>query len=238
MARVLKLKAALAAIGLCWGAQSTALAQNTANSSFQISEMKDAFNASDYAEMLNALSIEATIAPYEDNDAATLLAETPGGGRFLISLFSCADPAAGLRCQGAATYTAFSNAGLAYDDINTFNSLANVAKAVNVAEQNVVIFGVQRFFNGGVTKENLLYGTQLFLLDMQNYISAQDATSTSVSLQLGATENSTGKSENLTGRTESSSSVTGVVGVFSPTHAVGAAIANTKNASFEVKQAD
>lgn len=227
-----KAAAMCAALASVFGA--TATAQIASNGPITSASVKSTFDVEDVQSILAGLSISAERTPYENNESATLAATTEGGGKFLISLFGCDDPVAGKSCAGAATYTAFSNAGLAYDDINTFNKDAKVSKAINVGEQNVVIFGFQRFFAGGVSQPNFEYGTILFLQDMQDFVVSRNTASTSVSLL--RTEDSVtiirGKADNLE-KSPQDFTAAGVAGVVSPAGVIGAAIANTGFVTFQ-----
>jgi hypothetical protein len=221
--------AVVAALGFAVEAQ----AQLAANNQLMSTTMVETLSASDISEMLAKYGIATQMIPYEGEDAATLAASTEGGGRFLVSLFGCEDPATGENCQGAATYTAFSNAGLAYEDINTFNTDAQVAKAVNVAAQNIIVFGIQRFFKGGVSVDNIEFEMILFLNDMQDFLEDRQTAATSVALDGSAA--SRGKADNITAPATAASLQRGTAGVVSTNGAIGAAIMNTGQASFAVE---
>lgn len=257
MGKSLKLKATLLATCIAVSAVTGAAAQSASNSLGQLAGLTETLSAGDISSMMSQYSITTQLAPYEDNGAATIIADTSGGARFLISLFDCADPVAGTECKGAATYTAFSNAGYAYDDINQFNTQANVSKAVNVAETNVVVFGMQRYFKGGVSQDNVSYGVVLFLQDMQTFLDGRTASQTQVSLDTDEfdTQNQNGsKIESVlpvtqthdeaferlvasAGRPalETPLAVDDVSGIFSPRHSLSAAINNTTNVTFADK---
>ena len=231
MGKVLKIKAALA--GAAGFAVSAAAAQTTANSQLLAqATVIEKTSASNIAETLAAMGITSAAFADGDDSVYTLLATTEGGGNFLVTIFDCADPAAGADCAGVTNYTAFSNAGLAYDDLNNFNLNASVSKAINLADQNVAIFGTQQHLNGGVTEQNMQYVTLLFLNDMQTFMDNTQAPSTSVAYQ----ENSAApaKTDNL--------SAEGAAPASAPFHGVSeaavlrAAIANTKKVSFKVAQ--
>ncbi len=230
MGKVLKL-ATVVASSMCFAAQTgVAQGQTASNSQLMLSPVVERLSASDISDILAKYEITTQLIPYEGQDAATLAASTEGGGKFLVSLFGCEDPTTGADCRGAATYTAFSNAGMAYDDINTFNTDAQVAKAVNVAEQNIIVFGIQRFFNGGVSRDNIEFEMILFLNDMQGFLENRQTGATSISDR--ASEKPGGKTDNVI-----ASGTTGTVslrraGAVSTSGAIAAAIANTGNASF------
>jgi hypothetical protein len=161
-----------------WGA----LAQSGSNDQLSSGGLKHTFSIADVSAILEESSISAAAQPYEGDDSATLMATTAGDGRFLISLFQCERPEDGEGCSGATIFTGFPNAGVTFDELNHFNSESNVTRAVNVAEQNLVLFGMQIFFNGGIGRENFKYVVELFLSDMQNHVDGKMAGGMSVSL--------------------------------------------------------
>ncbi|MEO1251090.1 MAG: hypothetical protein AAFW81_01935 [Pseudomonadota bacterium] len=218
---------AILAIGSNAAAQSTSNPQLAAPSA-AASVALEKFDISDVSALLGEYAIATTLLPYEQNDAATLAAETEAGGRFLISMFNCDDAVTGVGCQGAATYTAFSNAGLAYDDLNAFNSTARVTKVVNVEAQNIVILGFQRFFAGGVNRENYEYSIMLFLADVQDYLMAREVAATSVAFSEDAKDLE--KTDNLTA--QAAPTTAAALGAFSEAGAVAAAISNTGDVGF------
>jgi hypothetical protein len=231
MSNLLNFKAIIVAASLIALVAAPAAAQSTANSQLQSSSAKHHFSASEVSAILSEFAINSALAPYDGNGSATLLAQTSGDAKFVISLFGCENPADGNQCTGAVIYTATSNAGIAYDDINRFNASTNVTIAVNVAEQNIILFGRQLFFAGGVGRDNFKYITALFLRDMQNFMDARVAAGTSVSLNVAPAP--TGKTDNVAGSGDTITfgakpvSIGGAAG-----HALSAAIANTWQVSF------
>ncbi len=213
-----------------------ATAQTAVSNQLQSNSAKHHFSASEVSALLAEFEITTTLAPYTGEGAATILARTSGDARFVISLFKCDNPEDGTQCEGAVIFTATSNAGVAYDDINSFNASTNVTIAVNVAEQNIILFGRQLFFAGGVGRDNFKYITELFLRDMQNYMDAQAAVGTSVSLNVAPA--AVHKTDNVVSTKEADVS-DAVVFVAKRTpnggandYALSAAIANTWQVSF------
>ena len=134
MYKRLKRKAAIGGALICALAAGSAGAQTASNSQLLGAGLKDSFAASDVVQMMSEFPIETALQPNEGDDTATVLALTPGGARFLISLFQCEDPVTGSGCRGAAIFTGYSNAGITYDELNDFNSDANVTRVVNVSD--------------------------------------------------------------------------------------------------------
>lgn len=203
MANLLNLKAAFACLTvLCFvGTSTTALgAPNQATSNLQLSAgSKEKYSASDLSAMLAALSIQSALADYEGDETASLLAQTSGGARFIVTLLECDDPATGTGCESVVFLTGASNAGLAYSDLNDFNSTSLVTRVINVPDQNLVMFGRQMFFPGGVGKENVELILALFLLDMNEFFKAQLSGVENVSMQ--QSPSGAGKLDNYSGPT-------------------------------------
>ncbi len=231
MSNLLSFKAILAAASLIAILAGPAAAQSTANGQLQSSGAKQHFSAGDISSILAEFGIATTLTPYNGQGAATIIATTTGDAKFVVLLIKCANPAEGSQCAGAVIYTATANAGIAYDDINSFNADSNVTMAVNVAEQNLIVFGRQLFFSGGVGRDNFKLIIELFLTDMQEFIDARTAAGTAVSLNVapeaaGKTDNVAGAGDTITFVARSIS--TGAV----DDHALSAAIANTWQVSF------
>ena len=178
MGKVLNLKAAMGGALCCALAAQSAAAQSASNPQLLSTGLKETFSASDVSSIMSEYSIQTVLAPYQDDDVAVVLATTSGGAHFRIAMFVCEDPATGTDCGAAAMFTGLSNAGVSYDDINTFHTKANVTRAVNVSAQNIIIFGTQMFFKGGIGRENFKLITELFLNDVQNYVNASAAATT------------------------------------------------------------
>jgi len=231
MANLLNLKAALACLSTFALMTGPAAAQATSNSQLQTASVKDKFSVSDISAIMAEFEIATSLSPYEGNGSATMLAETSGSARFIISLFNCDNPEIGSGCQGAVVYTGIPNAGVAYEDINTFNANADVTRAVNLPEQNIILFGRQIFFNGGVGRDNFKFVSALFLTDMQRYVDSQTAAGTSVSLKVDPSAN--GKTSNVIGDGDRIEFIAKSVSLADAVdHALTAAIANTWQVTF------
>ncbi len=231
MSKLLNLKAALALLSAFAMAAGAANAQSTANGLFKAGAVKEKFSVSDVASIMAEFQITTTLSPYAGNGAAAVLAETSGGARFVVTLFECDDPAAGVGCAASVVFTGAPNAGIAYDDINAFNASANVTRAVNVAEQNIIIFGRQLFFAGGVTRAYYKNTVEYFLIDMQGFIQSQAAAGTAVSLK--SLPGAKGKTDNVAGGSDSVEVIARAISrVEANDHALSAAIANTWQVRF------
>ncbi len=237
MSNMLNFKVILATASLITLLAGPATAQSTANSQLQSNSSKQHFSAGEISSIFAEFAIATKLLPYEGQGAATIIAQTSGDATFVVSLFNCVNPADGTQCGGAVIYTATSNSGIAYDDINSFNAVSNVTMAVNVAEQNIVVFGRQLFFSGGVGRDNFKFITALFLTDMQEFMDARTAAGTSVSLNEAPA--TTGKTDNVAGAGDT---VTFVARSISSgavdDHALSAAIANTWQVSFNPPNID
>lgn len=228
MDNLLKLKAVLAAVAAVIAA--SAQAQPAANAQLMAPAPIETASAADIAGLLEPMKI--AVLPFEDGDnsAHTIIATTESGGQFLITLFGCADPVAGVGCEGVSSYAGFSNAGLAYDDLNRFNRESTVSKAINVDGQNAVIFGVQQFLKGGVRRDNIQFTIALFLSDLDKYLESAANNQTSVSFTIDKPELSVSKSDNLFRERRATQSA--VFGLFSIDGAIASAINNTSDVRF------
>jgi hypothetical protein len=230
MSNLLNFKTILAAASLVTMLASPAAAQSTSNGQLQSSSAKHHFSAGEVSGILAEFAINTALAPYDGDGSATLLATTSGDARFVVSLFGCENPADGSQCGGAVIYTATPNAGIAYDDINRFNSVSSVTMAVNVAEQNLIVFGRQLFFVGGVGRDNFKYTFELFLRDMQNFMDGRAAAGTSVSLNDAP---AAAKTANVAGAGDTITFVAKQISIGAvDEHTLSAAIANTWHVSF------
>lgn len=241
MRNLLKLKAAFAAIASIASIVAGAEAQVTSNSQLLAPSASDSSaliektSESNIRAFLEPLGI--TIAPFEDGDdtAYTIMATTETGAQFLVTLFACENPLTGDTCEGLTSYAGFSNAGLAYDDLNRFNTQAAVSKAINLEAQNTVIFGVQQYLAGGVSADNMQFVIVLFLNDLDKFMSAEANNATAVSHSATERDNTPIKTDNvLAGEADIQ---TGAFGAYSLSGAIASAINNTRHVSFKVDAA-
>ncbi len=232
MCNLLKTKAAFAAAVL--GATAVQ-AQPTSNSQLLApAKMIEKVSVADITGFLEPLGIAVAPLDEGDDEAYTIMATAETGGQFLVTLFGCADPAVGQGCEGVSSYAGFSNAGLAYDDLNRFNTESNVSKAINVADQNAVIFGVQQYLSGGVSADNMQFVIVLFLTDLDRFMVGQEAEEenpqTSVSLSADDDEAMQPKTRNLLSNDDAQA--TAAFGPYSLSGAVASAINNTGDVRF------
>ncbi len=174
------------------------------------------------------------VAPFEEGDetAYTMTATTESGGQFLVTLFTCEDPTNGVNCEGLTSYAGFSNAGLAYDDINQFNTTSTVSKAVNLETQRAVVFGVQQYLFGGVSADNMQHVIVLFLNDLDDFMQSRANNATTIAHQASDGENTNSKTSNALDAPPVSAP--GAFGPISLNGAIASAITNTHGVSFGV----
>ena len=228
MGNLLKLKAALAALAVsATGVQ----AQPATNSQLLgASPLLQKVSLADVSNFLEPIGI--TVEPFEDSqaDTFTVMATSESGGQFFVTFFACADPLTGSDCEGFSSYAGFSNAGFAYDDLNRFNTESSVSKAINIADQNAVIFGVQQYLTGGVTADNMQFITVLFLNDLDQFIISQENAGTAVSFSDEKRETSDAKTDNILAANESELLTS--FGRVSMRAAISSAINNTTGVRF------
>lgn len=105
------------------------------------------------------------------NDGRQFLrAQTPGGARFFVDFIVCADRIAATGCGSALFRAGMSNAGVTYDDLNSFNKSSTVATGFNLPEINLIGFVRLAVAEGGVTRDNIILQLGLFLTDMDGYV--------------------------------------------------------------------
>lgn len=227
MSILLKITAVFAAAAII---ASNAQAQPAANAQLLAPAKIEKASAADIAGVLEPLAI--TVEPFEEGDdsAYTIMATTESGGQFLVTLFACADPLAGTDCEGVSSYAGFSNAGLAYEDLNRYNLESAVSKAINVADQNAVIFGVQQYLSGGVSPGNMQFVIVLFLADLDKFMAGAPNEQTSVSMSATQSETARPKTGNLLSARDASA--TAAIGPYSIKGAIASAINNTGNVAF------
>ena len=224
---------AAAALSLAPFSAGDASAQSTSNSQLSAGGLISNFSADDVGSMLADFQIETALTDYTGGPSATMLAATSGGARFIISLLACEDVAAANGCQRAVIFTAVSNAGFAYQDINDFNMSADVTKAINVAEQSIVIFSAPIYSGGGIGRENFKLLTALFLNDMQNFSDAQNSSAAEVSF--GIAPKAGDKLTNLGGTPSSAATPLGIDATMID-EATSVAVANTWKVKFRTQE--
>ncbi|MHA7871038.1 MAG: type III secretion system chaperone family protein [Hyphococcus sp.] len=186
------------------------------------------FSAADVQSMMAELAIQAAPQPYQGDGASSLIATTSGGATFVVTMLQCEDPETGQSCTQAVLYTAASNAGIAYEDLNSFHENSDVTRAINVPDEQMIVFGMQIFSRGGIGRENFQLLTALFLNYMQRYVDGQMAAASTVALRsMGAKG---GKTDNIGARNESSLAPTAFTDTYA--YAVKAAVANTRHVEF------
>ena len=227
----------LSGLALLVCGSSAASAQLATNPSLQSNKVMTTIDGSDFHDIVSGLGMNAAAQPYTGDGSVAVTVVTPGGARFFISLFNCGDPVNGKDCQQALLFTGHPNSGVSYDDLNLFNAESDVSKAVNVADSQIVLFGTQMFFRGGVSLDNTKLVMALFLQDMQRYIDRRSQAGIAVSDILKKTAPE--KTDNLvSGDASASSSSSQQLRAISLTpertldYALQAAISNTLGASF------
>ncbi len=227
--KINRLMAVLAAcaLGVC---VAPATAQSTSNSQLLGGGVMYKFSASDVASMLSDFEIETALADYDGGELATMVARTSGGAQFLISLLACDNLATATGCQRAIVFTATSNAGFAYEDLNDFNLGSDVTKAMNLASENIVIFGIPIYSGGGIGRDNFKLLTALFLNDMQNFSEAQSTAASQVSFDNGPKP--AAKLDNIGSASQSAPREIPLYSAAMTEHAVSAAVANTWRVEF------
>lgn len=212
------------------GAGTTAQAQSTSNGQLFGGGVMSKFSASDVSSMLGDFEIATSLVDFEGGDSATMLAETSGGARFIISMKTCDNLATATGCERAMIYTAIPNAGFAYEDLNNFNLGANITKAMNLAEQNIIIFGTPIYARGGIGRDNFKLLAALFLNDMQKFSEAQNAAAAEVSFGQGPKPG--GKLDNIGSGDMAAQDTAPLYSASMKEHALSAAIVNTWKVEF------
>lgn len=206
-----------------------AAAQQGTNMQLAAPALLQNFGASDVSSMLSDFNITAALQPYTGDGTGSMIARTDGGAMFVITMMQCIDPAAATGCTQAVVYTGMSNSGVAYDDLNVFHTNANVTRAVNIPDQQMIVFGTPIFTQGGIGREHFQLLTVLFLNDMQQYIEGQAAAGTSVSLDVQPDEG--GKTNNTTVDSSEQLGLSQLTSASLP-HALRAAVSNTQYVNF------
>ena len=160
------------------GGAAPALAQNTLNPGGALAHTT---SASDVASMLSDFSITTERRAGAPGGAPTLVASIPGGAKFLVGFFDCADMANAAGCKQVMVSTAMSSGGVNFEDLNAFNGQSSVTTVVYEPNNQILIFGRNIFMPGGVGRENFKLQVSLFLNDMQTYVTTRRETAKSVS---------------------------------------------------------
>jgi len=219
-----------------------AAAQNASNPPLGGGSLKEKFSFSDVSSILGELGIASRLIPATGDEGPNIVAVTPGGARFIVSMLSCDDASAGTGCKQFLLFTGLSNAGLSYDDLNSFNVNSTVAKAMNMVDQQVVLFGLPVIATGGIGRNNFRLSIALYLNDMQNYVTSKNnATSVSLSILSDAANSpeASGKLRNETAGAEATAFASGSFRGFSVSAdlALTVAVANTYKVDFLTEDA-
>lgn len=176
---------------------AAALAFSGAASAQTANAVMDSVSAADVSAMLAEFSIASELQNSVPGQSPVLVATTPGGAKFLVGFFNCTQPANSSGCSQTMISTAQSSAGVAFDDLNTFNGESNVTTAVYDSSNQILIFGRNVFLSGGVGRDNFKAQVYLFLADMQNFMESRRNTAKSVAMTL--TPESKSKISSFTG---------------------------------------
>lgn len=225
MSRVLKFAAAAAAV---FGAiVAPAGAQGTSNNALAGSGgVMSLISASDVAAMMTELGVASELVNAEGT--AILVAETEGGGRFLFRFFGCANEAQAVNCRNTIITAGLPSAGITYEDLNTFNGNSIVTTAVNVPEQQIVLFGRNIIVLGGHSRDLFKGTVYLFLNDVSSF-----AQMTSSASSVAFAPEAKGSKISGVASTVPSGPKT-FFGLKDISQEVSAAIANTNDVSFKV----
>ena len=231
MRNLLVLKAALLFVAAGFFAVcGSAAAQGASNNQLMGGGAKTKFSAAEISAILAEFEITTTMEPYQGGATSTIYAETPTGARFIITLIECDDFAAATGCMAASFYTGSTNAVLAYEDLNTFNMESDVTRAVNVAEQRLIIYETRLIFIGGVSPEHIKAIAYFFFMDMERHFSKQAGASVQVSAS--GLRSEPGKIDNLTVGDPKTRVMTARPAAYKIEHALSAAVANNWNVRF------
>jgi hypothetical protein len=161
---------------------AAAAALGTAPGWAQQQSLSEAVAASDVAAMLSEFGITTQLRASQPGAIPSLVASTPGGAKFLVGFFDCADAAKPAGCKQVMVSTAQSSGGVAFEDLNNFNGQSSVTTVVYEPTNQILIFGRNIFMPGGVGRENFKLQVALFLKDMQTFVESRRASTKSVSL--------------------------------------------------------
>jgi len=182
MGKVLKLlissAAAMAVSGALFSAGASA---QTSNNSLSSNALMETVSATEVASMLAEFQIGSQMVADPSGGAPVMIATTPGGAKFLIGFFDCANPASASGCKQTLVSTVQSSAGTTFDDLNTFNGNSEVTTVAYEAANQILIFGRNIYLPGGVGRGNYKLQVALFLRDMQQYVQGRQTSAASVS---------------------------------------------------------
>lgn len=224
MSRLLRLAAAAAAI---FGALAAPAGAQTSNNALAGSGgVMSLISASDVAAMMGELGVASQLVAADGS--AILVAETEGGGRFLFRFFGCANEAQAVNCRNTIVTAGLPSAGVTYDDLNLFNGNSVVTTAVNVPEQQIVLFGRNIIILGGHSRDLFKGTVYLFLNDVASFAQM----SSSASSIAFAPKADGSKISGVAAMSPSAPKT--FFGLTDISQEVSAAIANTKDVSFKV----
>lgn len=176
-----------AVLALTASAIAPASAQTVENST-----RYDTISARQIGALLGEFGVSTQLrASNRPGNAPVILATTPGGGQFLVGFFQCSEPDKASGCLQIMISTAQPSAGTTYDDLNLFNGLSSVTTAVYEPSNQILIFGRNIFFPGGVVHENLKVNFVLFLQDLDKFSASKSGAANNVAF--GVTPWSRGK---------------------------------------------
>ncbi len=193
-------------------AAATAIAPAAAQSNGMLAGKNEitSISAAQVADMMREFNIVSEIKDTGEPGAApVLVATTTGGGKFLVGFRQCDNMASASGCRQATISTAQGSAGLAYDDLNRFNGVANVTTVVYAQGNQILIFGRNIFMPGGVGVDNFKLQIALFLQDMGAFTQGRSGAATSVALSTSPGDKMTSKIDQLfSGDSEASAAPT------------------------------
>lgn len=193
-------------------------------------------SAADINTVLGRLGAQTIVFDDENPVLYTIAATLESGGTFMVSLSDCLNADTGADCRRVTTYTGMPNAGFSYETLNLFNTLSGSGKAINLAEQNAIVFGTHQFLAGGVSLSNIEFNMVQLLSDVSQFVTALEGEANTVSFNGRAIAPAGDKTANVTGDAPSSATLTPdrAGGAYSTRAAVAAAIGNTVNTSFRI----
>lgn len=147
-------------------------AAQTSNSMLATSGVMNRISASDVVSMMTDLGVHTQLTASEDG-TPVLLASTDGGARFMFQFFGCDDQAKAVGCLNTIILAAAPSAGSTYDDLNAFNGRATVTTAVNLPEQQTILFGRNIIVAGGHSRDLFKATVYYFLRDVASFVNSR-----------------------------------------------------------------